>query len=155
MAQATKIPRREWLAVVLPLLFPLIVLASVAGAARSRPHGVLVLGCCVAAGSAVSLVCTVVLLREGRLFLSSGREIAESKRRIARNQSFGWVLGVTLVAGTAILGGFPRAVLLSAFAGLTLGLWPGLLANFIRLRREGHWTKPHRRPAKPKSRQHA
>jgi hypothetical protein len=139
MTQATKVPRREWLAVLLPIVFPLILLGSVAGIASSRHHGVLVAVGCLLGGAAISLVYSAVLLHEGRLFLNSRRDVDRNKRRIAGNQTIGWILGVGFVGGEAFLSGVSRLVLVSIFAGLIFGIWPGLLANFIRLRRERHW----------------
>jgi hypothetical protein len=82
---------------------------------------------------------TLVLLREQRLFLRDKPAIERNRDRIAAGRPIGWLLGAGLVAAGVALGGFSKVVLLAVLAGVAFGFWPGLLANFLRLRREHHW----------------
>jgi hypothetical protein len=136
----TKTPRREWLAVLLPVLFPIVLVVSVAGEASDRHDGWIVVGGCVLGAALVPFVFTVVLAREGRLFLRDRREIEQNRRRLEWAKPVGWVVGLGLLVAASLLGGFSRLVVVCAVAGLMLGFWPGLLANFVRLRREGRWS---------------
>ncbi len=77
-----KVPPREWLAVVLPPAFALIVVSAAGVDAASTAHGWLAFGCAVAGGVVPPLVYTVVLAKEGRLFLRDAEEIRRSRARI-------------------------------------------------------------------------
>jgi hypothetical protein len=84
-----------------------------------------------AGGALLPLALTVKYWREGRLFLRSEAEVERNRERIDRvSIPLGWILGFGLIgfAGTASV--------LAVVAGLLLGLFPGLFANFLRLRRE-------------------
>jgi hypothetical protein len=134
-----RVPAREWLAVVLPPAFALIVL-SAAGVDSSRAHGWLAFGCAVAGGLVPPLVYTVVLAKEGRLFLRDMEEIRHSRARItAVAIPAGWALGAALTVVAVLFGGLSKVTLLAVLGGAMLGFWPGLLANFMRLRLE-EWT---------------
>jgi hypothetical protein len=92
-----------------------------------------------AAGIIPPAFATVVLARRGGLFLRNERAINRSRESIARfGIPAGWLLGAALIAGFAI-GGLALVVVLAAGGGALLGFWPGLLANYLRLRRE-EWT---------------
>jgi 4-amino-4-deoxy-L-arabinose transferase-like glycosyltransferase len=129
------VPPREWLAVLLPILFGVVLLlAGAASAADADAWLAYVLAACV--GAALPLGYTVQLVRERRLFLRSDRDVARSRSRRSGAISVGWlVAGVALVA-VATLGGSGRAAIYAAFGGASLGIFPGLFANFIRLWRE-------------------
>jgi hypothetical protein len=131
-------PPREWLAVVLPVFFPVVLIASVAGDASNRHAGWGVVGLCLLGGASLPLLGTVALAREGRLFLRSTQDIERNRRHLEFLKPAGWAIGAGFLLLGALLGGLTRVAAVSAFAGLMLGFWPGLLANFIRLRRERH-----------------
>ncbi len=140
-----KVPAREWLAVVLPPAFALIVLSAAGLYASSTAHGWLAFGCAVAGGLVPPLVYTVVLAKEGRLFLRDTEEIQRSRARItAVAIPAGWALGAALTVVAVLFGGLSKVTLLAVLGGAMLGFWPGLLANFMRLRRE-EWTGLSRR----------
>ncbi|HYZ78357.1 MAG TPA: hypothetical protein VE596_13385 [Gaiellaceae bacterium] len=84
------------------------------------------------------------LARENRLFLRDSAAIARNRDRIGRFGIWlGWILGVVFVAAAVSFGGVSRIVFLCVLAGAGLGFWPGLVANFLRLRREG-WSANRR-----------
>ena len=139
MKPKSKIPRREYLAAVFPLACSVILLTAALSNAAGRHHGWAVVLICFAAGAAFPLSYSLKLYRERRLFLGEKRAIERNRARIAVGQPIGWLLGLFLVAAGVGLGGVSRAGLLAALAGLAFGFWPGLLANFVRLRREHHW----------------
>ena len=106
--------------------------------AASERHRWLAFGAALVAGLLPPLAYTVVLARENRLFLRDSAAIARSRDRIGRlGISAGWILGVVFVAAALSFGGVSRIVFLCVLAGASLGFWPGLVANFLRLRREG------------------
>ena len=124
----------EWLVPVVLLLLP-VSLLLLAGHWASVASAWLPFSVSASAGFAVGLAYTVWLHREGRLFLRDADPIARSRTRIE-----GWsvplgyivagVLIVLVTVGTTRL----RAVAVALLGGLLLGLWPGLFANYLRLR---------------------
>jgi hypothetical protein len=105
--------------------------------AASAAHGWLAFGGVLLACAIAPVVCTVVLARKGRLFLRDADSIDRNRERITRFAiPVGWVLGGALVITSLVSPGY---VLPTALAGLALGFWPGILANFLRLRRE-RWS---------------
>ena len=128
------------MAVGLPPTFTAILLSVAAVDAASERHGWLAFGAALVAGLLPPLAYTVVLAREDRLFRRDSAAIARSRDRIGRFGIWsGWILGVVFVATAVSFGGVSRVVFLCVLAGASLGIWPGLVANFLRLRREG-WT---------------
>jgi hypothetical protein len=108
--------------------------------AASERHGWRAFAAALVAGLLPPLAYTVVLARENRLFLRDSTAIARNRDRIGRiGISSGWILGLALAAAALAFGGVSQVVFFCLLAGATLGCWPGLLANFLRLRREG-WT---------------
>jgi hypothetical protein len=137
----TDVPRREWLAVLFPPAAASVLLAAGARDAASTPHGWLAFIAALAAGFVPSILYTLVLAREGRLFPRDSAAIERNRDRIIRvGIPIGWVLAGGLVTASVLLDGFFSVVFASALAGAVLGFWPGILANFIRLRREV-WTR--------------
>jgi hypothetical protein len=116
-----------------------ILLVAALSNAVGRHHGWIVVLTCFVAGAAFPLTYTIVLLREQRLYLRDKPAIEKNRDRIAAGRTLGWLLGSCLVAAGVALGGVSKVVLLAVLAGLAFGFWPGLLANFLRLRREHHW----------------
>jgi hypothetical protein len=129
-------PRREWLAVLFPPAAAAVLLSEGAFRAASADHGWLVFGIALIAGVAPPAVYTVVLLREGRLFLRDADDVERNRVRLRVGVPLGWLLGATLVVVLLATGGSAGIVFVTVLGGLALGLWPGLLANFVRLRRE-------------------
>ena len=89
------------------------------------------------AGLLVAVLYTLKLAKEDRLFLRSAGEIDASRRRIRRlaiplGYALGALLLVLIVLGTPGV----RSIALAFPSALVLGLWPGLFANYMRLRRE-------------------
>ena len=108
--------------------------------AASKRHRWIAFAAALVAGLLPPLAYTVVLAREDRLFFRDSAAIARNRDRIGRfGISSGWILGVVFVAAAAGFGGVSKVLVFCVLAGASLGFWPGLLANFLRLRREG-WT---------------
>jgi hypothetical protein len=129
------IPSREWLAVSLPLLFGLILLG--AGAVAADDDGAWIPYTLAAiAGAAVPVAYTLELIREHRLFLRDSLTVARSRARMSVLILFGWLLGAGLLIVAAGISGSGKALFYALLGGVAIGLWPGLLANFIRLWRE-------------------
>ena len=106
--------------------------------ARTAEHGWLALAASTAAGAVPPLIYTGVLVREGRLFLRDPDEIAENRARIQRiGIPLGSLLALFVVVASAVFGPGADVVIPAALGGAALGLSPGLVANFLRLRREG------------------
>src|SRR4051794_11294051 len=134
-----RVPPKEWLVVVFPPFVGVVLVlagSSKARAADAWPWFVVVL--------AVSLIAAVgycvYLGSQGRLFLRGRLEIEENKAKIGRAKTAGFaMLPVVLVIG--VVSGSIEAVLLAAGAGVILGMYPALMMNFIRLRREDYWRK--------------
>jgi len=128
-------PAREWLAVLLPLVFGLILLgAGAAAAADADTWTIYVLAAII--GVAVPLGYTLHLVRERRLFLSSANAIARSRSRSTSLIAVGWLIGAAALIASGVLGRSARSGFYAALGGAAIGFWPGLLANFIRLWRE-------------------
>ena len=112
--------------------------------AASERHGRVAFAAALVAGLLPPIAYTVALARENRLFLRDSAAIARNRDRIGRFGIWsGWILGVVFVAAAVSFGGVSRVVFFCVLAGASLGFWPGLVANFLRLRREG-WTSYRR-----------
>jgi hypothetical protein len=87
------------------------------------------------------VVYTLSLAHKDRLFLRDPGSIRRNRARI-RNISvpWGYLVGLLAFAASFLVGGVARVGFLSLIGGFVLGFWPGLVANFMRLRREG-WTR--------------
>jgi hypothetical protein len=132
------VPPREWLAVSLPVVFGLILLGG--GAAAAADAGAwLAYALAALAGAAVPLAYTLRLMHERRLFLRDDVAVARSRVRTSTLIPLGWLLGVGLLVVSAALGGSAKTVFYAILGGAALGLWPGLVANSIRLWRE-EWS---------------
>jgi hypothetical protein len=129
------VPPREWLAVALPLVFGVSLLAAGAVSAADADAW-LVYALAATIGLALPLVYTLRLAREHRVFLRSDEAVARSHRRIGTLVPVGWLLGAAALVVLASAGGSGTTVVYAALGGASVGLWPGLLANFIRLWRE-------------------
>ena len=106
--------------------------------ARTAEHGWVAFAAAVAAGAVPPLIYSGVLLRERRLFLRDPDEIAENRARIQRiGIPLGSLLAAFVVVASAVFGPGADVVIPAALGGAALGLSPGLVANFLRLRREG------------------
>jgi hypothetical protein len=146
-ARLRSVPSREWLAVLLPPLFGLILL--VAGAvATARADAWLAYAAAAVVGAALPLMYTLRLARENRLILRSDAAIARSRSRLAMLIPLGWLLGAAGLALLYAVSGAGRAVFYGALGGAAFGIWPGLLANFVRLWRE-EWAPGAMSPASP------
>jgi uncharacterized oligopeptide transporter (OPT) family protein len=128
---------RDTLVIALMPVLALFMVAIAALEASATTHGWAVFLAALGAGIVLPLVATVVLARQGGLFLRDERAINRSRDSISRfGIPAGWLLGAGLIAGFAI-GGLPLVVGVAAAGGALLGLWPGIFANYLRLRREG------------------
>jgi hypothetical protein len=137
----TKMARREWLAVFFPLATGTVLIAAGALDAASTPNGWLAFVTALVAGVVAPVVYTLILAREGRLYLRDSAAIERSRDRISRiSIPIGWLLAGAMLAASAVLAGLSSVVVATAPGGAALGIWPGILANFIRLRREV-WTQ--------------
>ena len=140
--QLRDVPRREWLAVVLPpTIVAVLLVSSISDALRGPAHEWIALGCAFVGGVLVAATYTAYLAQHGRLFLRDEAAISRSRSNIENvAKPVGWALAVIVLIAGAVLGASGRILLLSALAGLLLGLYPGLLANFFRLWRES-WLR--------------
>ena len=90
-------------------------------------------------GAALPLAYTLQLAREHRLFLRGDAAVARRRSRIASLMPIGWLLGAIALVLLVVTSDSGKTVVYAALGGASLGLWPGLLANFIRLWRE-EWS---------------
>jgi hypothetical protein len=126
---------------VFPLATGVGLLAVGALDAASTPNGWLAFATALVAGLVPPVVYTLILARHGRLYLRDSDSIERSRDRISQiSIPIGWLLAGALLAASAVFGGLSRVVFATALGGAILGFWPGILMNFIRLRREG-WTR--------------
>jgi hypothetical protein len=129
-------PIRETLVIGLMPLLGLFLAGIAAREADGTDYGWAAFVVAFTAGIFGPLVATVVLARRDRLFLRGEAEVERNRGRIFRfGTRAGYVLGATLVLALAI-GGLALVVGLAFGGGALLGFWPGLLANYLRLRRE-------------------
>jgi hypothetical protein len=145
------VPLREWLAVALPVFFGITLLAAGAVSAADADAW-LVYALAAAIGLALPLVYTLRLAREHRLFLRSDAAVARSHRRVGTLTLVGWLLGAAVLAVLVSAGGSGTTAVYAALGGASIGLWPGLLANFIRLWREEWAPAALRKEARERSR---
>jgi len=138
------VPARKWLAVLLPVVFGVTLL--VAGAfAASDADAWFLYAVAAGIGAALPLAYTLQLVGEHRLFLRSDAAITRSRSRIGSLARLGWLIGGAAVAALAIFASSGKTAVYAALGGATLGIWPGLLANFIRLWRE-EWAPERSTP---------
>jgi hypothetical protein len=129
-------PPREWLGV---LFFPVaggVILAALAheilDSEPPRTDQWLALAVGLGGGLFAGLAYTLRLALEHRLFLSDATEITRNRSRIG---TVGVPLGIVLAIVAALLTGAVKIAFLAAMVGAGLGLEPGAVANFLRLRR--------------------
>jgi hypothetical protein len=129
-------PPREWLGL---LFFPVggavIVGWLVHAILRSDPPRTaqwLSLALGLACGLVTGGAYTLRLALEHRLFLRDAAAIARNRSRVA---TVGVPLGIA-IALAALLSGALQVAFLAALVGVGLGLEPGVVPNFLRLRRE-------------------
>jgi hypothetical protein len=134
-----EIPKREWLAVTFPAACSVILVVAAFASAAGRRYGSIVVLSCFAAGVALPLSYTLVLIRDRRLYLRDRAEIERKRDRLGAGRAIGWIVAAGFLAVGVGMGGLSEVALLATLGGLAFGLWPGLLANFLRLRREHHW----------------
>jgi hypothetical protein len=122
--------------VALPIVFAGVLLVSVGSDASGVDHGWLIIVACFVAGAIAPIVYTLGLARRDRLLLRDEDEIACQRKRLVWLRPVGWALSAGLVLAILALHGAWHIAALALLAGLIFGFWPGLLANFVRLRRE-------------------
>lgn len=89
------------------------------------------------AGVLVAALYTMKLVKDKRLFRRDEREIDANRSRIRRfSIPLGYALGALLLVLIGVGTPGVRSIVLAFPCGLMLGLWPSLLANYLRLRRE-------------------
>jgi cell division protein FtsX len=92
-----------------------------------------------AGGFVAPLVYTAYLARRRRLFLHGAKAIEENRAAIARGQGRVWLVTIVVTAlGVAF--GSVETVFYAGLGGASIGFWPGLAANFLRLWRE-EWSR--------------
>ena len=129
-------PLRETLVIGLMPLLGLFLAGIAAREAERTRYGWLVFAVAFAAGICGPLVATVVLARRGRLFLNDEADVERNRGSVFRfGAKAGYVLGGALILAVA-LGGPALIDGLALGSGALLGFWPGLLANYLRLRSE-------------------
>jgi hypothetical protein len=129
-------PVRDTLVVVLVPVLALFIVGIAAVEASATTHGWPVFVIALATGIVPPAVASVLLARQGCLFLRNQAAIERSRDSISRfGIPAGWLLGGALLAGFTF-GGLFLVAGGAAAGGALLGFWPGLLANFLRLRRE-------------------
>jgi hypothetical protein len=135
---SSRVPAREWLAVAFPPTCAGILLAaSLAAVFDKPPRTWLAVLAAFTAAFVSSGLYTVWLARRGRLFLRDEAAISENRAKIEGvGIPLGWALGGIALVAAFVLGDAGAAIVMSALAGFLLGFWPGLVANFLRLRRE-------------------
>jgi hypothetical protein len=129
------VPAREWLAVVLPGVFGGVLLGAGAFAAADADVWMPYVVAAVVT-SAAGIAYTLKLASGDRLFLRSDRAIAKQRSRTPWLMLFGWAIGAAAVIASGVVGESVRSAIYAALGGAVIGLWPGLVANFVRLRRE-------------------
>jgi hypothetical protein len=138
-------PPREWLAVLfLPVAGGVIVAWLVHAVMQSDPPRTalwLALALGLAGGLVAGAAYTLRLALEHRLFLRDVTAIARNHSRIT---TVGIPLGITIALVVAVLSGALQVAFLAALVGAGLGLEPGAVANFLRLRRE-EWLPARRK----------
>ncbi len=124
--------------VLLPPLFGAILLVAGAVAAAAADAW-LVFALSAGIGAAVPLAYTRQLAREQRLFLRG-----DASRTRSRFRFVGWLVGAAAIVVLGSVGGSGTAAIYGGLGGAALGIWPGLLANFMRLWHE-EWapTRSH------------
>jgi hypothetical protein len=136
--------RHDWAAVVYVLL---LSLAGLTLAAHWASVGAawLPFGVAVFVGVVAAVLYTVRLSLSGRLFLTERSETRRARQRIESVAiPLGYAVGAAALGIARFASNPVRAAVVGfACAGL-LGLWPGLLANWVRLRRQ---TRTSRRDA--------
>lgn len=130
-------PPREWLGVLFLPVGAVVIVAELGYEILNAdpPRRTLWLAFALGFGGGVvsGLAFVLRLAFEGRLFLRDEAAIASSRSRI---RSIGVPLGVAIAVVAALVTGETRVAVLAAVAGAGLGLEPGAVANFRRLRRE-------------------
>ena len=125
------------MAIVFPPVVIAIVGANAALWADSVAHGWTALAIGLLLGAVPALVATVVYARRGKLFLTDEAAIERNRSAISNlSIPLGWAL---CIVGFVALRWAPDALkiaVLGLVCGVLLGFYPGLLANFLRLRRE-------------------
>jgi hypothetical protein len=129
------VPARKWLAVLLPGVFGSILLIAGAVAAADADAW-LTYALAAVIGATLPLLYTLQLAREHRLFLGKSSAVASRRRRVARLMPVGWLLGAVALVVLIAVGDSGKTVLYGVLGGAAFGIWPGLVANFIRLWRE-------------------
>ncbi len=133
----SRIPIREVLGLVATLLLAFGLLAIAANEAGSTAHGWVVFVVASTASILVALTYTAILIRQKRFVLRDKDAIEQNRKRIA---GVGVPVGYAILAAIFfvgwIIGDLGGVLIPSILGGMVLGLWPGMLANFLRLRRE-------------------
>jgi len=132
-------PRREWLAVVVPPVLG-VALVLIGSGSTSGVEGWIAYSVAAVGGLTFAVVYTLYVARRGRLFLRDAAAIEKNRAAIARARSLGTLLAAGGLVAVGLATGSVAAVLFGVSGGALLGFWPGLVANFLRLRRE-KWVR--------------
>jgi hypothetical protein len=130
-------PLREWLAVLfLPVAGGVVLAALVVEIVRADPPRTALwfaFAFGLGGGLTAGLAYTLRLALRRRLFIRDEAAVVASRARIT---TIGIPLGIAITLGVALVSGAAQIAVLAALIGAGLGLEPGLVANFLRLRRE-------------------
>lgn len=132
-------PRREWLAVAVLPVGGLLLAFMGSRAAHGTEGWVVYLGTTIGC-FACAVGYQVYLALRGRLFPRDAVAIEKNRAAIAQVQAFAPLFAVGGLVAIGVVTGSTAAVLYGAPGGAVLGFWPGLVANFLRLRWE-EWSK--------------
>ncbi len=129
-------PPREWLAVFfLPVVGAILILQG-QSEARSSEDGWLAFGTALLVGVLVAIVPIVALARQGLLFIRDPETKERNRAAVGRLvKRFGWLVPGFLVVAFFVFDGL-AVVLPTMLGGFALGYAPGVVVNFLRLRRE-------------------
>lgn len=135
----TQVPPREWLAV----FFPPVVGASLLAIGANEPETSddwTVYFVVAASAFLIPIAYTAYLAGKGRLFLRDTTAADRNRTAIAKAQTWGGLAITGIFVAIGLVTNSVAIVLYAGLGGASLGFWPGILANFVRLWRE-QWSK--------------
>jgi hypothetical protein len=135
----TRVPPREWLAVLFPPVAGTILLVVGADQAGSSDEWPVYLGVAIPA-FLIPIAYTAYLARQGRLFLRDASAVDRNRTAIAKAQTWGGLAVTGIFLAVGVVTDSVAIVFYAGLGGAALGFWPGIVANFVRLWRE-QWSR--------------